>query len=196
MDKKDEPKETTQKIILLNSILPKTTKTVEKTAKIPHKRVITTTSQWKVTDPVELTTAYQLSAIRDIISAETAQDPPLSSPPLTHKFIRQQIHQKLYGYKSQDLVKNKFQKSEFVDVETVLHKMLECENLCFYCKHPVQVLYEYVREPTQWTLERLDNERGHTCDNVVIACLHCNLRRRTMYHERYLFTKELSIKKV
>jgi hypothetical protein len=59
----------------------------------------------------------------------------------------------------------------------------------------VQILYEYVRESNQWTLERLDNDFGHNKGNVEIACLNCNLRRRTMYHERYLFTKELSIVK-
>jgi hypothetical protein len=26
---------------------------------------------------------------------------------------------------------------------------------------------------------------------VEIACLNCNLRRRTMYHERYVFTKQM-----
>jgi hypothetical protein len=26
--------------------------------------------------------------------------------------------------------------------------------------------------------------------------LNCNLRRRTMYHERYLFTKQLSVVKL
>jgi hypothetical protein len=45
----------------------------------------------------------------------------------------------------------------------------------------------------QWTLERIDNDLGHNKNNVEIACLNCNLRRRTMYHERYLFTKELNI---
>jgi len=59
----------------------------------------------------------------------------------------------------------------------------------------VHILYENVREPLQWTLERIDNDFGHNKNNVEIACLNCNLRRRTMYHERYLFTKELSIVK-
>ena len=26
---------------------------------------------------------------------------------------------------------------------------------------------------------------GHNKDNVVISCLNCNLRRRTMHYERY-----------
>jgi hypothetical protein len=66
---------------------------------------------------------------------------------------------------------------------------------CYYCKESVVLLYEYVRDPKQWTLERIDNSRGHNKDNVEIACLQCNLRRRCMYHERYLFTKQMNIVK-
>ena len=45
----------------------------------------------------------------------------------------------------------------------------------------------------QWSLERIENQYGHNKENVEIACLSCNLGRRTMYHERYLFTKQLEI---
>ena len=64
--------------------------------------------------------------------------------------------------------------------------------ICYYCKERVQIMYEFVREPKQWTLERLDNDFGHNRNNVAIACLHCNLRRRTMAKERYLQTKEMT----
>ena len=80
-----------------------------------------------------------------------------------------------------------------MNLQNVLDLMIQYENKCFYCKENVNVLYEYVREPKQWTLERLDNKFGHNTDNVVIACLSCNLRRKTMYHERFLFTKQLNI---
>jgi RNase P subunit RPR2 len=80
-------------------------------------------------------------------------------------------------------------------MEKVLDLMIESENRCFYCKNRVHILYEYVREPNQWTLERIDNKSGHNKTNVVIACLNCNLHRRTMYHERYVFTKQLNIVK-
>ena len=32
---------------------------------------------------------------------------------------------------------------------------------------------------------------GHNFDNVSIACLNCNLRRRTMYHGRFTATQEI-----
>jgi hypothetical protein len=59
----------------------------------------------------------------------------------------------------------------------------------------MKILYEHVREPKQWSLERIDNDYGHNKNNVEIACLSCNLRRKTMYHERFIFTKQLNIVK-
>ena len=53
-------------------------------------------------------------------------------------------------------------------------------------------MYEYVREPKQWTLERLDNAYGHNKNNVVISCLSCNIRRRTMASEKYVQTKQMA----
>jgi len=93
------------------------------------------------------------------------------------------------------MYKKIYSEPNFVTMDNVLQLMEKCENKCFYCKKMVHVLYENVREPMQWTLERIDNDFGHNSNNVEIACLNCNLRRRTMYHERYLFTKELNIVK-
>ena len=89
--------------------------------------------------------------------------------------------------------KNKYNSNGFVSLKYILETLLECNMDCFYCNKKVQIIYENVREPTQWSLERIDNEYGHNNTNVVIACLQCNLKRKTMYHERYLFTKQMQI---
>lgn len=36
------------------------------------------------------------------------------------------------------------------------------------------------------TLDRIDNEKGHTQDNVVPACIRCNYTRRNMPYEAWL----------
>jgi hypothetical protein len=36
------------------------------------------------------------------------------------------------------------------------------------------------------TLDRIDNERGHTTDNVVPACIRCNYLRGSMPHQAWL----------
>ena len=157
------------------------------TTKEKQKRIITTTEKWDF-DIEDLSFENQWGLItqihkKSIINAKYCE------------IVLQQINRKLYGYKSQDIDKDKFTPEKFIDVTNVIQKMIDCENACFYCKNKVQVLYEYVREPKQWSLERLDNSQGHNTDNVVIACLECNLRRKTMHYERYVFTKQLLIKK-
>ena len=107
--------------------------------------------------------------------------------------IVSEINHKITGYKSQDIKKQLYDPTNFIKIETVLNKMKDVGLQCFYCKEPVLILYEIVREPKQWTLERIDNSFGHNSNNVEIACLHCNLHRRTMYHERFIFTKQLNI---
>jgi len=57
------------------------------------------------------------------------------------------------------------------------------------------ILYEIVRESLQWTLDRIDNAVGHNKNNVLIACLHCNLKRRKQSKDAFLFTKQLQIVK-
>ena len=78
----------------------------------------------------------------------------------------------------------------------ILEKNQKSQGKCFYCQINVQVIYDHVREPKQWTIERIDNSIGHNKGNVEISCLNCNLRRRTMHYERYLKTKQLTIHKM
>jgi hypothetical protein len=100
-------------------------------------------------------------------------------------FIRQQIQYKINGYKQQDLRKNKWNADKFIDPCYILQKLKACDLICYYCEKPVTVLYENVRDPQQWSLERIDNAQGHNTDNVEIACLKCNLERRLQNSPRF-----------
>lgn len=111
------------------------------------------------------------------------------------ELAKRQITTKIQGYHAQDVKKGLLNTEEFVDIDTVMDYLKKCELNCFYCLNPTKVLYKHVREPCQWTLERIDNDFGHNKNNVVIACLSCNLKRRRMYHERFIFTKQLNIVK-
>lgn len=105
--------------------------------------------------------------------------------------MRRQIQNKVSSYKMQDIQKHKYDDDKFVDLNFVIQLLHEKSLKCFYCRESVYLFYNFVRENKQWTLERIDNGMGHNKDNVEIACLLCNLRRRTMYHERYVFTKQM-----
>jgi hypothetical protein len=107
-------------------------------------------------------------------------------------FLRRQLSKKISGYYEQDLKKGIFDSLKAITVEQVIQKCIECQLQCYYCQNQVKLLYEIVRDPLQWTLERLNNEHGHNLDNVVIACLKCNLSRRCMNSERYVKTKQMT----
>ena len=113
-----------------------------------------------------------------------------------NEIVRRQIRQKLTGYKSQDIHNQLYDKDQFIDETTVIQLLYESKLTCFYCQGIVDLLYDYVRQSNQWTLERMNNSFGHNRENIVIACLRCNLRRRTMYHTRYLYTKQIGKQKV
>ena len=50
-----------------------------------------------------------------------------------------------------------------------------------------KIIYDKVRDPLQWTLDRIDNSLNHTDTNCVISCLKCNLKRKTL--EKKIFEK-------
>ena len=144
------------------------------------KRVITNSSSWNFTE-LDLQPEKQIEYINNDNNTET------------NIFVKKNILQKISSYKAQDIKKNKYDCEKFITYDEVIHKMRECSIKCFYCDKIVYLLYENVRESMQWTLERIDNQYGHTNDNTEIACLNCNLRRKTMYHERFRMTKKLVI---
>lgn len=190
-----ENENTTKNItMILNSSHPHSKAKLSKKEKIPmayekSKRVITTTKSWKFAD-AELTYDFQTLIISKIkeqaIETENIH---------VIQFITRELRNKIYGYKCQDIKKNIYSEELFITIDSLIHKLVDCNLLCYYCRNPVYVLYEYVRASKQWTLERIDNARGHNIDNSEIACLSCNLSRRCMYHERYVFTKQMVIVK-
>ena len=105
----------------------------------------------------------------------------------------QEIERKISNYKQQDLLKKKYNESLFIDIDYILKKLIEDNMYCFYCKCEVHILYEIVRELTQWTIDRINNDEGHNKDNFVIACLNCNIKRRNINSNKFLFTKKLQL---
>ena len=165
---------------------PSTPKNFEKL----EKKLITTTKKWLNIKPEDLTHERQYELLllaQNFYNTDTKATAP---PPQHYKLIIEHIKQKLHSYKSQDQIKNKYCAEEFVDIPRVFELLVSCNMECHYCKKHVMLLYEYVREPIQWSLDRIDNSIGHTRNNLFIACLKCNLRRRCIKPERYELTKK------
>ncbi len=112
------------------------------------------------------------------------------------KTMFQQIKRKIGNYKQQDVKKNKYNESEFITFDSIVDEMMNCQLKCRYCKHEMHVLYDISREMKQWTVDRIDNSLGHNKNNFCIACLECNLKRRTRNDEKYRLTKQLVVVKL
>ncbi len=105
---------------------------------------------------------------------------------------KNELHKKINSYKQQDIKKDK-NLDGLISYEELLEKLVVSKLKCYYCRKDVLLLYENNREQKQWTLDRLDNSLGHTKDNVVVCCLKCNLERRCLNDEKFLFTKQMRI---
>ena len=147
-----------------------------------EKRVITEQKKWKeIQDDINNENQYEyIENIEELSKTKK-------------EIIYTEIKKKICSYRSQDKIKKLYNKEEFINLETVIELLKVSNMCCYYCKCNVLLLYENLREPRQWTLERMNNDYGHNKGNLEISCLNCNLNRKTMYHERYLFTKELKI---
>lgn len=113
------------------------------------------------------------------------------------KLLKREIKKKLSGYRNQDVIKKKYNEEKFITLEQTINKLIECGTVCMYCNDKSRIFYKYVRDINQWSLDRIDNNHGHNFDNVEIACLKCNLRRKTITPDKYILTQQIhNIKKI
>lgn len=113
-----------------------------------------------------------------------------------NKNIQKEITRKINGYKHQDIKKGIYDELLLINMEDILEKMVSSKLKCLYCKTPVTIIYKYVREDCQWTLDRIDNDLCHSSANTIVSCLKCNLKRRNINKDKFLFTRNLNIKKL
>jgi hypothetical protein len=161
----------------------KNNKLFEKKDKTPTKRVIT--QKWTFAKEC-YEYLFQINLINDIFLHA-------SNNTKVFKTVIQEINKKIYGYKQQDLLKNKYNETNFLTFENIIAKMIETKLKCYYCNCETFVLYDISREKKQWSVDRIDNTLGHNTDNYYISCLECNLKRRCIKDDKYLFTKQLNI---
>lgn len=108
------------------------------------------------------------------------------------KAIFHELNKKMSGYKRQDLKKGLYDEKQFIDLVDVIDKLRECLLRCHYCSKEMLVLYDLSRESRQWTVDRIDNDKGHNMGNYHLACLECNLKRRRTNDEKFLLSSTFS----
>jgi hypothetical protein len=144
------------------------------------------TNTWGLNES-ELSFQTQLQVLKDIHNASFNK---LACIIVSH------IKTKISSYKHQDILKDIFLEPEFVTFGHVIDLLNICELKCHYCSCEMYLLYEFVREMKQWSLDRIDNDVGHNKNNLVVSCLECNLKRRRTNKDAFFITKNLTITKL
>ena len=197
MDSIDDNNTTASIKVITVDLLKPTSSSCKKKVVEPKpkkKRLITNTSSWNT--HLSSSNNFEVTEQKKILDSLITFSNVSERTNTKLHFLREQIRQKLHGYKAQDIKKGIYNPSTFITLEYILQLLSECDLSCFYCHEPVYLWYEVCREAKQWSVERIDNALGHDVGNVEIACLSCNLKRRCMYHERFAFTKDLKIQKM
>jgi hypothetical protein len=109
------------------------------------------------------------------------------------EIIIKEIDKKISSYKQQDILKKHLNEENFITKELIIDKLLNCNMKCYYCNCEMLILYENVRELSQWSVDRIDNNEGHNKDNFVLSCLNCNIKRRNRSSDKFLFSKQMNI---
>lgn len=112
------------------------------------------------------------------------------------KKIKSELNKKLNSYKQQDITKKIFDSDKLITLDEIIEKILCSKLICHYCSKKMYIIYKNQREKLQWTLDRIDNSIGHYNDNVLICCLDCNLKRRRLDKDKFLFTKKMNLVKI
>ena len=112
-----------------------------------------------------------------------------------NQIVKKRITDKINSYRNQDKLKKIYNETSFVKIEEIVEKLIDCKLQCFYCNENMFVMFNIVREMKQWTLDRINNNIGHTNENTLISCLQCNLQRRNKNKDHFYFTKNMNIVK-
>jgi hypothetical protein len=103
--------------------------------------------------------------------------------------MKKELDAKLNGYRFQD--QNKKREGRNISFVETIDKLIDTRLICYYCHTQCNVFYERVREMSQWSLDRIDNNLCHSVDNVVVACLKCNLHRKNINSKKFKDTKDM-----
>jgi hypothetical protein len=178
----------TKKIIFTGTTTKYQMKKVNSNKEKKEKKKKVETNTWGLNEQ-ELLFETQLEILKGLFDKNPASDAETKLTNLTISHIKTKIS----SYKHQDTLKNIFSDEEFVTFEYIIELLNACNMKCHYCACETYLLYEFVREMKQWSLDRINNDIGHNKGNLVIACLECNLKRRRTNKEAFFMTKNLKI---
>jgi hypothetical protein len=150
-------------------------------------------------------TKYQMKKVSGLqqtvpkVRVGWTEDMSLNQPDQLHLLVTnppKDIATKLNGYRSQDSLKSRLDVVTFITVQQTIDLLVQSNLTCFYCKCFTPILYKNVRDGNQWSLDRIDNDKGHSHDNVVISCLKCNLQRKRRSSNTFAMSKQMILTRI
>jgi len=160
-----------------------------------EKKMRVQTHTWDL-DDFELSHQTQINILNHIHSNLTNNLTKNNQENFNNKYINifiNNLKNKISSYKQQDILKQKLNSNNFINFENIIYLLYESQLKCCYCHKEIYILYKQVREMSQWTLDRIDNNTGHNSGNLVISCLKCNLKRRRINKNSFMLTKNMTI---
>jgi hypothetical protein len=64
-----------------------------------------------------------------------------------------------------------------------IKSLVEHTPICRYCKYEILHKNCHDKHDELWSINRVDNKKGHTMDNIEICCRSCNIHKRIQYHD-------------
>jgi hypothetical protein len=162
-----------------------------------EKKMRVQTHTWDL-DDFELSHQTQINILNHIHSNLTNNLTKNNQENFNNKYINifiNNLKNKISSYKQQDILKQKLNSNNFINFENIIYLLQESQLKCCYCHKEIYILYKQVREMSQWTLDRIDNDTGHNFGNLVISCLKCNLKRRRINKNSFMLTKNMTIER-
>lgn len=112
------------------------------------------------------------------------------------KNILREIEKKRNSYKSQDIRKGILEEEKLIKSDELIEMLVISKLKCVYCREDIELIYDNYRDNKQWSLDRINNNIGHNRDNVLVSCLGCNLKRRTMSKDDFEYSQNLKVIKM
>ena len=178
---------------IINIIAQPSHHTKQITCKEKEKKIRVEAQCWDLSDE-ELEHSLQQEIMHHIYS-NIYENAHMNKTKYSAMFISH-IKHKISSYKHQDITKTKFNHDSFITFSDVVGLIYDSKLTCHYCSCNVYILYSLVREKKQWSLDRINNNIGHNKNNLVVACLECNLKRRRTNKDAFMFTTNLKITKL
>ena len=188
MEENMKKKKNIKKIIIIEEPKIKNknkNKNIKKINCVKEKKMRVETKTWGLNED-ELSYQTQVNILHNLT------DTTLEKNKYVAMFLAH-IKNKICGYKQQDILKKKLNEEKLIKFVEVIELLIKCEMKCHYCSEEMLILYEKVCEKKQWTLDRINNDIGHNKNNLVVACLECNLKRRRTNKDAFMFTKNMVI---